>query len=148
MIAENFEISVIKNLESQFKQIIHLADIHIRNKSDRDDEYRSVFENLNLKIRSDNQLKKNEILIIICGDIFHDARKDRKLSPNAIQMFKNLISKLNVEIDIFENCLSFIIILFVDITLLIFLFTFLFFLNPTVSLILFLFAFIFLFLLH
>lgn len=94
MIAENLEISVIKNLESQFKQIIHLADIHIRNKSDRDDEYRSVFENLNLKIRSDNQLKKNEILIIICGDIFHDARKDRKLSPNAIQMFKNLISKL------------------------------------------------------
>jgi len=60
----------------------------------------------------------------------------------------NLISKLNVEMDIFENCLSFIIILFVDITLLIFLFTFLFFLNPTVSLILFLFAFIFLFLLY
>lgn len=60
----------------------------------------------------------------------------------------NLISKLNVEMDIFENCLSFIIILFVDITLLIFLFTFLFFLNPTVSLILFLFASIFLFLLY
>tara|TARA_B100001094_G_scaffold113028_1_gene108962 strand:+ start:541 stop:4665 length:4125 start_codon:yes stop_codon:yes gene_type:complete len=88
------EISVIKNLESEFKQVIHLADIHIRNKSDRDDEYRSVIEHLNLNIKNDKQLKKNETLIIICGDIFHDARKDGKLSPNAIQMFKNLISKL------------------------------------------------------
>ena len=84
----------IKNLESEFIQVINLADIHIRNKSDRDDEYRSVIEHLNLNIKNDKQLKKNETLIIICGDIFHDARKDGKLSPNAIQMFKNLISKL------------------------------------------------------
>lgn len=60
----------------------------------------------------------------------------------------NLISNLNVEMDIFENCLSYIIILFVDCILLFFLFAFLFYLNPAVSIILFFFASMFLFLLY
>ena len=60
----------------------------------------------------------------------------------------NLISNLNVEMDIFENCLSYIIILFVDCILLLFLFAFLFYLNPNISIILFFFASMFLFVLY
>ncbi len=60
----------------------------------------------------------------------------------------NLISNLNVEIDIFENSLSFITILVVESMLLVFLLAFIFFFNPIISIILFSFAILFLILLY
>ena len=60
----------------------------------------------------------------------------------------NLISNLNVEIDIFENSLSFITILVVESMLLFFLLVFIFYFNPFISIILFSFAFLFLILLY
>ena len=56
-----------------------------------------------------------------------------------------LIANLTVETDIFENCLSFLIVIIVDSILLFILFAFMFLINPFVSIILFLFSLVFLF---
>ncbi len=56
-----------------------------------------------------------------------------------------LIANLTVETDIFENCLSFLIVIIVDSILLFILFAFMFLINPFVSIILFLFSLAFLF---
>ena len=56
-----------------------------------------------------------------------------------------LIANLTVETDIFENCLSFLIVIIVDSILLFILFAFMFMINPFVSIILFLFSLVFLF---
>ena len=86
------------NLEKTFKYAIHIADIHIYNDDtsldSRIDEYKLVFHNLILDIKN-RKLKKKHTLIVIAGDIFNDARKDKgKTSANAVILFKNLISKL------------------------------------------------------
>ena len=54
-----------------------------------------------------------------------------------------LIANLTVETDIFENCLSFLIVIIVDSILLFILFAFMFMINPFVSIILFLFSLVF-----
>lgn len=55
------------------RKIIHMADLHIRNYK-MHDEYREAFKNTILKIKklkTDNNLKKEEIRIVIAGDYVH-----------------------------------------------------------------------------
>ena len=80
---------------NKYKHIIHLADIHIRNKRTRHKEYDEVFDNLYENIKNKQYINKNTTCIIIAGDLFHDARKDGKLSPNAIRQFKDFVLNLN-----------------------------------------------------
>lgn len=81
---------------SIFTHIIHLADIHIPNNVSRHEEYATVFQNLHTSISNLPDLKPESTLIVIAGDIFHDARKDGKLSPNAILLFKTFLNTLTV----------------------------------------------------
>ena len=60
-----------------YTHIIHLADIHIV--TDRQDEYRQVFDNTFRKIK---ELTKNA-LIIVAGDIIHNKTK---ITPEVISM--------------------------------------------------------------
>lgn len=78
---------------SNFKYIVHLADIHIPNSTYRKNEFEQVFDNLLNTIRN-NKNKRSNTLIVIAGDIFDKARHEQKLSPNAIALFKYLISGL------------------------------------------------------
>ena len=60
------------------KKLFHISDIHIRNgdkKASRYQEYSTVFENLLMSLRDNiakNRLNKNDYLIIITGDIYHN----------------------------------------------------------------------------
>ena len=90
------DIHVINNyVDKKFKNIIHLADIHIRNKKDRDEEYQLVFNNLYERIRLFNMDSKN-LIIAIAGDILDmDHGKGSKITPTAIKLTKNFIYKLS-----------------------------------------------------
>ena len=82
-------------IDINFDYIIHIADIHIPNKTDRKEEYEQIFENLKIELVKDKSIKKKNIAIVIAGDIFDKARADGMLSPNAISLFKNnLINNL------------------------------------------------------
>ena len=83
------------NVDNTFKYIVHLADIHIRNNYERDDEYKAVFRDLDTSINMNTLLNKKNTCIVIAGDIFHDARKEGKLSPNAMLLFTDFIENLN-----------------------------------------------------
>ena len=83
------------NVKNTFNYIVHLADIHIHNSIKRLQEYEFIFNNLYMDIYSKQKLNKKNTCIIIAGDIFHDASKEGKLTPNAIQMFKQFIKKIN-----------------------------------------------------
>ena len=82
------------NINKKYNYIIHLADIHIRNNLETHLEYESIFNNLIANVKTKPKLNKKNTCVIISGDIFNDARKDQKLSPNAIQLFKLLIKLL------------------------------------------------------
>ena len=82
------------NHSKKFKYIVHLADIHIPNNINRHSEYSEVFKKLYVDIKIKSKLKRKNTCIVIAGDIFHDARKEGKLSPNAIVMFKQFIQNL------------------------------------------------------
>ena len=60
--------------------IYHLADIHIPNNVSRHEEYREVFKRVYMKLEAD----KEEKLIVICGDLFHDKTN---LKPEPIKFF-------------------------------------------------------------
>ena len=64
--------------------IIHLADIHIH-KSERENEYRNVFNNLLIIIESKKLNNKNSV-IVICGDVIHDKTE---LHPTSVQLTKD-----------------------------------------------------------
>lgn len=77
-----------------FNFIVHLADIHIPNKHFRFDEYNNIFKYSLPSTLTSNKLHIDETLIIICGDIFHDAKSDLKLSKHAIELFSIFIDTL------------------------------------------------------
>ena len=81
-------------LSTNFDNIVHLADIHIENKTDRKDEYVDVFNNLLIDIRNKSINIKNT-LIAIAGDIFDNGRKDQQTSPNAHSLFNMLVTSLS-----------------------------------------------------
>ena len=65
--------------------IYHLADIHIPNNVSRHEEFREVFKRVYMKLEAD----KEEKLIVICGDLFHDKTN---LKPEPIKLAKEFIS--------------------------------------------------------
>ena len=77
------------------KYIFHLSDLHIRNgdkKYSRYDEYNNVFNetitSLNNNITTMN-LSKNEFIIIITGDIFHNKNN---IGNYGLLLYKNFLS--------------------------------------------------------
>lgn len=78
-----------------FTHIIHLADIHIRNDVSRKEEYVIVMDNLYKRISECGHLTPEQTMIVICGDLLHDARKDKgKILSNAIDVSKRLFKNL------------------------------------------------------
>lgn len=75
--------------------IYHIADIHIRY-LDRHEEYKEVFSRLIDYISNDPN--KDESVMVICGDIFHN--KDRFVSETII-IFDNFLKELSSLLDIF-----------------------------------------------
>lgn len=79
------------------KKIFHLSDIHIRNgdiEYSRYNEYLEVFNNLFNLINKDiinYKLEKNEILIIITGDIFHNKNN---IGNYGLMLYKILVENL------------------------------------------------------
>lgn len=70
------------------KTIYHLADIHITNNETRHIEYEQVFENLYSILEKD----KDNKLIVICGDLFHE-KNSHQNKQNILA--KNFINKLS-----------------------------------------------------
>lgn len=75
--------------------IYHIADIHIRY-LDRHEEYKEVFSRLIDYISNDPN--KDESIMVICGDIFHN--KDRFVSETII-IFDNFLKELSSLLDVF-----------------------------------------------
>lgn len=79
------------------KKLFHLSDIHIRNgdiEYSRYNEYLEVFYNLFNEINKDIEnykLKKDEILIIITGDIFHNKNN---IGNYGLMLYKILVENL------------------------------------------------------
>ena len=76
-----------------YKYIIHLADIHIRTGTEtysRYNEYLTVFENLKKSLLS-NKINKDNSIILVAGDIFHNKNKVENFGLN---LFKQLITIL------------------------------------------------------
>lgn len=85
------------------KKIVHISDIHVR-KYDRHEEYVEIFKKLAKSIQSECKgLKKDEIRIVVCGDIAH---QKNNISPElTIMLFKlfTLFDKLGKTIIIAGN---------------------------------------------
>ena len=84
-------LQILNNTKKNIKYIIHLADIHIRRTNERLEEYKQVFDNLQIDLNNLN-IDPNNSLIIICGDIFHDKEL---LSPISVELCKNLFNMLS-----------------------------------------------------
>lgn len=76
------------NNTKKVKYIYHIGDIHIRKNSDRDEEYKRVFDRTCKKISKLSGDGDNSI-ILCAGDVFHDG-----LSPTSIMLAKNFFVKL------------------------------------------------------
>ena len=78
------------------KYLFHLSDIHIRNGDlnySRFNEYKIVFDNLFESMKSYNY-DKDEFLIIITGDIFHNKNN---IGNYGLMLYKILIENLTTK---------------------------------------------------
>ena len=78
---------------NMIKYLFHLSDIHIRNGDlnySRFNEYKKVFENLFESMKKYNY-DKNDFLIIITGDIFHNKNN---IGNYGLMLYKILIENL------------------------------------------------------
>ena len=79
------------------KKIFHISDIHIRNGDiiySRYEEYKTVFNNLFNSLNNDIinlKLRKEEYLIILTGDIFHNKNN---IGNYGLMLYKILIENL------------------------------------------------------
>lgn len=98
-IKEHLELSesIIKlpDKKNIVKKVYHLADIHIRY-LDRHEEYVKIFTKLIEFIKNDPH--KDDSILVICGDIFHN--KDRFVSETII-IFDNFLKQLSDLLEIF-----------------------------------------------
>ena len=76
-------ITILKTKQTNIKQVVAISDIHIRNNS-RILEFSSVFNNFFNMIKDYN---KEETIIVICGDIFH---QKTSTEPEGLQLVKDL----------------------------------------------------------
>lgn len=98
---EDYE-STLKNIktieprnECIVKKVYHLADIHIRY-LDRHEEYKEVFSRLIEYIKNDTS--RDNSVMIICGDIFHN--KDRFISETII-IFDDFLKEISSLLEVF-----------------------------------------------
>ena len=85
---------IIPPKSGKVTEIIHIADIHIRNGDEiasRYDEYYKVFSNLFMTLKKLNSVKNNEAVCVICGDTFH---AKTKLETPGIKLFLYLLQNL------------------------------------------------------
>ncbi len=83
-----------KNI-AHVSQIIHMADIHIKNDQSNRSEYDSVFNELYTQIKKTDKL--DETIIVICGDIFDNKTN---LRPESIDQLSNFFHELNQITDV------------------------------------------------
>lgn len=88
-------ITIENKKQTVVKYIYHLADIHIRY-LDRHEEYKQIFEKLYESINHDPE--KDESILVICGDIFHN--RDRFVSETIV-LFNDFIKNLSSLVEIF-----------------------------------------------
>lgn len=82
MVEENeYELINMSTKTNEIRYIYHLSDIHIRNNTERQKEYRKVFERTYEELR--NKIKKKNSLIVITGDIIH---LKTVLSPESVDL--------------------------------------------------------------
>lgn len=85
---------IISPKSGKVTEIIHIADIHIRNGDEiasRYDEYYKVFTNLFSTLKKLDSVKNNEAVCVICGDTFH---AKTKLETPGIKLFLYLLQNL------------------------------------------------------
>lgn len=85
-------------IKNKYSYCVHIADVHIRNEdgdiNSRFIEYKIVFDNLLIDIKN-KKIKKINTIIVLAGDIFHDARKEKgRTTANAVLLFKDFIQSL------------------------------------------------------
>lgn len=88
-----------------YKYIIHLADIHIRTGTEtysRYYEYLTVFQNLKNSLLSNNINKENSI-ILVAGDIFHNKNKVENFGLNLFKQFITILTTIATTIIIPGN---------------------------------------------
>ena len=76
---------------SDIKKIIQIADIHIRNDIIRYDEYNKVINNLIEIIKEKTIDNTGNIIVVICGDIFHHKSI---ITPTSVELFNKLIQEI------------------------------------------------------
>ena len=81
---------IIKNIEKEYRYIIHISDIHIR-LNYRHEEYRDVFQNLYNDI-DEKKLNYDETLIVVTGDLLHDKTT---LTSEAIILCTDFLNNLS-----------------------------------------------------
>lgn len=89
----------LQNNDKEIEYIIHLADIHIH-KTEREREYRNVFNNL-ITIIENKKLNNNNSVIVICGDVIHDKTE---LHPTSVQLTKDFFKMISMITDVI--CIS------------------------------------------
>ena len=80
---------------NKINKIFHLADIHIRLDTRRQDEYKNVFNKLYEYLKKNNNKK---CITVVCGDILHSKNE---LSPEVVQMTINFFKNLGNIMDTF-----------------------------------------------
>ncbi len=86
---ENTNIIKLENNIKEVKNIVHCADIHIKNDQSNRDEYNLVFERFYNSVKTIKNI--NETIIAICGDIFDNKTN---LRPESIDLLKDFFYNL------------------------------------------------------
>ena len=81
---------VLKDNNNIINTIYHFADIHIRNT--QIDEYMHVFNNLFMILKKD--IKKDQSLIVLCGDILHEKCRYTNKTIELFNYFMDNLSRL------------------------------------------------------
>ncbi len=84
--------STILNTHQQIKYVIHLSDLHIR--YDRNEEYILIFDKLFHSLKSNTNLTFENTVIVVCGDIFHEKRKQKASALKIWNYFIKLMTSL------------------------------------------------------
>lgn len=86
-------------INKDIEVIYHLSDIHIRNSTERYDEYKTVFDRLFLQLKKNNRPK----LIVVGGDIVHNKTLLRPACIDLVQYFFAGLSEISDVVAIIGN---------------------------------------------
>lgn len=92
---ENISVSnnyISLSKSNKIKYIIHLSDLHIR--YNRINEYYHVFNNLLNLLKTNPELTKTNTVIIVCGDIFHEKKRQQASALKVWNYFVKEITSL------------------------------------------------------